>query len=148
MTIKVMWKLLSIQCLRERKINLGGRGATSGISNDGKLYGTEFSTLMKVSNIKFVRYNDSKSAKTPMETMTKNRVYVTVNKDNELKSITYYDSVGKRKKSIDLTHKHNNKKPHTHEGYNHAEKGTRGLLTHERKLVDYVYKIWYNNYGR
>lgn len=127
---------------------MGGRGAASGISNDGKAYGTEFSTLLKVGNIKFVKYNDSNSSKTPMETMTKGRVYVTVNKDNVLKTITYYDNEGKRRKSIDLTHKHDGKQPHTHKGYEHAEYGTSGLSAKEKALVDFVYRAWYNKNGR
>lgn len=31
------------------------------MSDKGKKYGTEFSSLLKISNIKFVKYNDSKS---------------------------------------------------------------------------------------
>lgn len=130
---------------------MGGRGASSGISDKGKVYGTEYTTLHQAGNIKFVKYNDSKSAKTPLETMTKNRVYVTVNDKNELKAITYYDDVGKRMKQVDITgakHKINGKDtiPHTHEGYLHAEKGTRGLTKKETELVDKVKKIWENKH--
>ena len=53
---------------------MGGRGAASGISDKGKKYGTEFSSLLKVSNVKFVRYNESNNAKDPLETMTKGRI--------------------------------------------------------------------------
>lgn len=49
---------------------MGGRGSSSGVSVKGKAYGTEYTTLHEEGNIKFVRYNDSKSSKTPMETMT------------------------------------------------------------------------------
>lgn len=100
--------------------------------------------MLKTGNIKFVRYNDSKSAKTPQETMTKGRVYVTVNANNDLTAITYYDANGKRRKTIDLNHKHNGKQPHVHHGYNHAEKGTTGLSPKEIALVDFVRKMWYN----
>lgn len=82
---------------------MGGRGSSSGISDKGKVYGTEYSTLYQSGNIKFVRYNDSASAKTPMETMTKGRVYVTINEQNNLKSITYYDKHNKRFKQIDVS---------------------------------------------
>ena len=126
---------------------MGGRGAASGVSISGKEYGTEFSTLHEVSNIKFVRYNESKSAKTPQETMTKGRVYVTINKDNKPVSITYYDSSGKRNKTIDLTHPHEGKQPHVHHGYEHSENGTTGLSAKERKMVDFITKVW-NNKGR
>lgn len=128
---------------------MGGRGASSGISDKGKKYGTEFSPLLKVSNIKFVKYNDSKSAKTPQETMTKGRVYVTVNDKNELSSITYYDTSGKRTKSIDLMHSHNDMKGnHTHHGYFHSEndssKGAANLTIEEKKMVEFVKKTWLN----
>lgn len=127
---------------------MGGRGSSSGISGKGKPYGTEYTTLYKSGNIKFVRYNDSKSAKTPMETMTKGRVYVTVDSNNDLKSVTYHDNANKRNKQIDLDKPHRGMKPHTHHGYNHNEndgkKGAANLTTEERKMVDRVKKLWYN----
>lgn len=67
---------------------MGGRGASSGVSDKGKKYGTEYETLKTDGNIKFVRFKDSGSAKTPQETMTKGRVYVTVNAKNVLTAIT------------------------------------------------------------
>ena len=69
------------------KINIqlfGGRGASSGISVNGKVYGTEYTTLYQSGNIKFIRYNDSTASKSPMETMTKGRVYATIDSDNEV----------------------------------------------------------------
>ena len=128
---------------------MGGRGASSGISNKGHKYGTEYSTLLKSGNIKFIKYNDSKVAKTPLETMTKGRVYVTVNSKDELTAITYYDNDGKRNRQIDLQKAHKGMKPHTHHGYEHNEndskKGASKLSTEERKMVDRINKIWYNN---
>ncbi|CDA74275.1 putative uncharacterized protein [Ruminococcus sp. CAG:579] len=127
---------------------MGGRGSSSGISDKGKVYGTEYSTLYQSGNIKFVRYNDSTSAKTPMETMTKGRVYVTINAKDEVSSITYYDNTNKRKRQIDLTHAHNGKKPHTHHGYIHDENGTTGLTVEEKKMIDKVKNEWYNRYNK
>ena len=125
---------------------MGSRGARLGISESGKEYGTEYETILKYRNIKFVRYRDSKSAKAPMETMTNGRVYGTVNNKNELSSITYYDKEGKRNKQIDLTHFHQlmneKEKPHVHKGYEHDEKGTYTLNRKERKMVDLVNKVW------
>ena len=124
---------------------MGGRGAASGISDKGKKYGTEFSYLLKVSNVKFVRYNESNNAKDPLETMTKGRIYATINDRNEINSINYYDSDGKKVKSINLLHNHEEiKGEHTHEGYYHKERGTRHLTTQEKKLVDIVKRAWYN----
>jgi hypothetical protein len=127
---------------------MGGRGAASGRSVKGALYGTEFSTLLEVSNIKFVRYNGSLSAKAPQETRTRGRVYVTVNAQDDLTSITYYDTEGKRTKTVDLNHAHDRKQPHVHHGYNHSEDGTTGLSPKEIALVDFVRKTWYNRYRK
>ncbi|RHN01489.1 hypothetical protein [Dielma fastidiosa] len=131
---------------------MGGRGASSGVSNKGKKYGTEYTTLLQSGNIKFVRYNDAGSAKSPMETMTKGRVYVTVNHKNELKSITLYDDDGKRIKQVDLrgtAHMINGEKvlPHSHVGYEHDEKGTKKLTKKENALIAKVNKIWENKGG-
>lgn len=123
---------------------MGGRGSASGISVKGKKYGTEFKSLLKTSNIKFVMYKGASSAKTPQETMTKGRVYVTVNKDYSMTAITYYDTKGKRTKTIDLMHSHKGKQPHTHHGYNHSEGGTTGLSAKEKAMVDFVTKLWHN----
>ena len=130
---------------------MGGRGASSGVSNKGKKYGTEYTTLLQSGNIKFVRYNDAGSAKSPMETMTKGRVYVTVNHKNELKSITLYDD-GKGIKQVDLrgtAHMINGEKvlPHSHVGYEHDEKGTKKLTKKENALIAKVNKIWENKGG-
>lgn len=61
---------------------MGGRGSSSGISDKGKKYGTEYRTVYQSGNIKFIKINKG-AATAPMETMTKGRVYVTLdNKDN------------------------------------------------------------------
>ena len=129
---------------------MGGRGASSGISDKGKVYGTEYTTLYQFGNIKFVKINEG-STTPPMETMTKGRVYVTVNYDNNLKSITYYDKNNKRIKQIDIDHPHKRMQPHTHHGYFHNEndskKGASNLTKDETKMVDKVNEIWYNKYN-
>lgn len=61
---------------------MGGRGASSGMSVKGKLYGTEYRSLLTVGNIKFIKKNDG-NVTAPLETMTKGRVYVTLNNDNK-----------------------------------------------------------------
>ena len=81
---------------------MGGRGAGSGTSVRGKPYGSEYKTVCQSGNIKFVRYNEGKLATAPMETMTRGRVYVTVNDNDTLKFISYYDAMNKRVKQIDL----------------------------------------------
>lgn len=128
---------------------MGGRGSSSGISDKGRKYGAEYTTLHQSGNIKFVRYNDSKSSKTPMETMTKGRVYVTISAKNEVRSVTYYDKNNKRFKQIDISgrpHYINGKAelPHTHHGYQHEEyRGTKLVSLKERKMVERALKTWY-----
>lgn len=130
---------------------MGGRGSSSGMSNKGKAYGTEYTMLHASGNIKFVEYKEG-SATTPMETMTNGRVYATVNKKGELKSISYYGKNNKRYKQIDTGHSHkvDGRKidPHTHKGYLHDEKGTRALTGKEKKMLDRVNKTWYHYNNR
>ena len=125
---------------------MGGRGASSGMSVNGKLYGTEYHTLLQDGNIKFVAANEG-APTAPLETMTKGRVYVTVNeKENSLKSITFYDRNNKRFKQIDLDHFHkiNGKaeKPHVQMGYFHNGMAST-LSDKDKRLIDRVIKKWY-----
>lgn len=127
---------------------MGGRGASSGMSLDDKKYGTEYETLHTDGNIKFVRYKGG-NAKTPMETMTKGRIYGTISENGTLKSLTFHDSNNNRNKQIDLegrVHLVNGIRtlPHTHKGYWHDEFGTSGLSRKELKIVVRAVKSWYN----
>lgn len=126
---------------------MGGRGASSGMSAKGKVYGTEYTTLYQSGNIKYVRYNDG-AATAPMETMTKGRVYATIDYKGDIKHISFYDKNNKRYKQIDLDHYHKvdggKEKPHTHYGYIHDENGTRRPNEKERKIIDRVYNRWHN----
>ena len=128
---------------------MGGRGASSGKSDKGKTYGTEYRTLLEDGRVKFVEYNDSKSAKAPMETMSKGRIYVTVDNNARLRNLVYFDEHNKRYKQVDIEgHKHTVEgqkiSPHTHIGYLHDEGGTRALTTNERATLDKVQKLWEN----
>ena len=69
---------------------MGGRGASSGISDSGKRYGAEYTTIAQFGNIKVIRTNDG-GAKAPMETMTQGRIYATVDKFNDIKYITFHE---------------------------------------------------------
>ena len=84
-----------------------------------------------------------------METMTKNRVYVTLSSQGELKCISYYDKDSKRRKQIDLDKPHRGVVPHTHHGYNHNEndssKGYANLTEKEKKMVERVKLAWEEN---
>ncbi|MBU5469813.1 hypothetical protein KQI85_05450 [Falcatimonas sp. MSJ-15] len=124
---------------------MGGRGSSSGVSISGKTYGFEYKSLVTYGNIKFV-VPIEKNTTAPMETMTKNRVYVTLNKEGNPKCISYYDKDNKRKKQIDLEKPHRGMLPHVHHGYNHNEndnvKGATKLNLKERELVYIAYNIW------
>lgn len=135
---------------------MGGRGASSSgkhgrYGKNGLTYGSEFTTVYKSGNIKFVIAN-AKSNKAPMETQTRGRVYVTVDKNtNDLKSITYYDKENKRTKQIDLDKPHKNMSPHTHHGYEHNEndskKGAANLTPEEKKMVENVKSLWNDHFN-
>jgi len=126
---------------------MGGRGASSGVSDKGNSYGSQYHSLLTVGNIKFVSKN-SRQSESLMETMTKGRVYVTIGGD-EIKSITYFDNDNKRVKEINLDHQHNGMKPHTHHGYFHnendGEKGATNPTTEEQQMIDRVTQIWENH---
>ena len=129
-------------------IRIGGRGSSSGVSDKGKVYGTEYKSLYQSGNIKFVSPNEGATT-APMETMTHGRVYATVDKAGDVKNITYYDKHNKRYKQIDIKgpgHMVDGKKalPHTHQGYVHDEHGTRLPTAKEQKMIDRILKTWQN----
>lgn len=117
---------------------MGGRGSSSGISDSGKKYGTEFTELAREGNIKILRYNGNNS-KVPQETMTNNRVYGIVNQKGQLRNIVYYDRLNKKRKQIDIGHSHKQYTgEHAHYGYIHDEKGSFGLTPKEKRMVERV----------
>ncbi len=129
---------------------MGGRGASSGISKYGNKYGTQYRTVLKDGNIKFVT-KVNRQAETLMETMTRGRVYVTVG-GKDLIKIIYFDNDNKRVKEINLDHKHRGMDFHTHHGYFHYEndgpKGGSNLTPEEKRMVDRVEKLWYKHLGK
>ncbi len=124
---------------------MGGRGSSTGVSTKGKVYGSEYRSLLTNGNIKFV-VPLSGNTTAPMETMTNNRVYVTLDGKGDPKYISYYDQDNKRKKQIDLDKPHYGVSPHTHHGYNHNEKDTNKGFAHltekEVQMVNRVNHIW------
>lgn len=125
---------------------MGGRGASSGTSQKGRTYGSEYKSILQVGNIKFIEATNMKLEQ-PLETMTRGRVYVLVN-GSELVSVIYYGNNLKKSKQIDLRHKHRGIQPHTHHGQYHSEddtkKGATRLTIKERNMVDKVSSIWEN----
>ena len=123
---------------------MGGRGASSGMSDKGNPYGSQYHALFTAGNVKFVSKN-ARESETLMETMTRGRVYVHV-EGNDIKSIVYFDNDGKRSKQIDMDHAHLGVSPHAHEGYYHSE-FRKNLTTEERAMVDRAVDAW-DNYQR
>ena len=118
---------------------MGGRGSSSGISDAGKIYGTEYKSLLTYGNIKFV-VNLDNSASAPMETMTNNRVYVTLSPEGNPKFISYYDKENKRRKQIDLDKPHKGVLPHTHHGYEHNENDSSKGFSHLGNRINDVWR--------
>ena len=124
---------------------MGSRGASSGIAKNGKVYGTEYTTIKQVGNIKFVKTNEG-ATNAQLETMTNGRIYVTLNnKTDKPQYITFYNK-GKKTKTIDI-----NGRPHTingiklrthvHIGEEHDNKGSRPLNKAELKFLAKVLKM-------
>ena len=135
---------------------MGGRGSSSGArtTKDGRVlpYGSEYHTVLQSDNIKFVVRNDDNTT-APMDTMTKGRIYVTLDYKQEPKFITMYDDNGKRTQQIDLSgkaHWVNGEKldtPHVHLGYEHYENGTRKPNSEDKALIERVNTIWQQHLG-
>lgn len=122
---------------------MGGRGASSGVSDKGKKYGTEYKSLFTVGNIKFIEKTSHDSEM--FETRTKGRVYVEVGAKGKPKTIYYFDTTNKKSKSIDLTRQHADLMPHVHHGYMRGEDGKKGaskLTPKEKRMVERVNKLW------
>jgi len=87
---------------------MGGRGSSSGVSLAGKPYGSEYKTLLRVGNVKFLMHNHGPAA-IPLETMSasKNRVYATVNSRGNIKYVTTYSEDGLAKIQYDLVYSNN-----------------------------------------
>lgn len=119
-----------------------------GRGSSGKPYGTEYKSLYKAGNIKFIQYVGASNSTAPRITQTKGRVYVTINGEGKPAYITYFNNDLKRSKNIDLLHVHAEMMPHTHHGYNHNEndgkKGAANLTPKEKKMVARILDLWYN----
>ena len=127
-----------------------GRGTSKASGGKSKTpYGTEFRTLLQDGKVKFVVPTSGATA-APMYTQTPGRVYATIDKNNKVKYITFYDDNLKRYKQIDLRgqpHKIDDKMelPHVHYGYLHDENGTFKPNKEEQRMIDRILKKWYNH---
>ena len=130
---------------------MGGRGAASGISVKGRQYGTEYHSVLRKDNIKFVEYNFG-NATAPRETMSaqKGRIYTTINGQNKVKFISGYSKDGKFGWHIDVKGKPHFVKgekietPHIHIGNDHVKAKVKHLNKRKRKLLHKILRTWYN----
>ena len=82
---------------------------------------------------------------TPLETMTRNRIYVTVDGNMDAKYISFYDKNNKRNKLVEIDGKPHEDlgNQHTHLGYFHNEYGKpRKTNAEEDALIKKVLKYW------
>lgn len=123
----------------------GGRGASSGRSVKGNVYGSQYHTVMQSDNIKFVENNKGITNREPlMETMTPGRIYVQVG-GNDLLRIVQFDKDNKRYYTIEYDKRQ--KEWHTHAGYEHAEYGPMQhmpLTDADNDLLEKVKRLWKN----
>ena len=122
---------------------MGGRGASSGRSNKGNEYGTQYKTLLKRGAVKFVT-KTSRQSEPLMETMTKGRIYATIGGDN-VNAITFFDN--KNKRAVTLERNKKNDSWHKHYGYEHAEHGTathESLNAADNEVIAKIKKMWNN----
>ncbi|MBL1057521.1 hypothetical protein [Ligilactobacillus salivarius] len=88
-----------------------------------------------------MKYNISKSTTPPMETMTKGRIYVTVNNQGKVKFITGYSKNGKLAWRIDVSgkaHYVDGKRintSHIHIGNGHVNTKVKSLNKRYRKIL-------------
>ena len=122
---------------------MGGRGASSGLSENGNKYGSQYRTLLEHENIKFVT-NTGKNYEPLMETMTNGRAYVQVGGEDIVR-IVFMGEDNKRNKVIEKDKK--NKQWHVHHGYFHTEESEKKhepLSKSDETFLEKVKQIWHN----
>lgn len=132
----------------------GGRGASSGgkytLHKKEMRYGEEYQTVLQVGNIKFIKLKDeTRAVVAPLETVSKNRIYVTLDRSDEPKYITFMGK-NKRVATIDLSGNPHNiggemvPPPHIHFGEKHNEYGDAKINENDQKFIAYIKNIIYN----
>lgn len=122
---------------------MGGRGSSSGMSDKGRPYGSQYHSLYEYENVKFVS-NIGKNYEPLMETRTEGRVYVQVG-GNDIIRIAFMDGQNKRNKVIEQDKR--SKEWHVHHGYFHtenSEKEHEPLSSQDRQYLEKIKRIWHN----
>lgn len=104
-----------------------GHGKQSGREESNEIIKRDYEMVAQFGNIKVVRSLDGRTV-APLVTATKGRIYATLDGDNNIKYITFYDAEGEKTRQIDVAGRPHNgiKTPHIHEGYDH-DLGTKGI---------------------
>ena len=142
---------VSAESLWRREVRLmRERGASGGyhVGDARDTYGDEYQFVDQYRNIKFIKVK-SGSSKAPLETRTRDYIYVTLGGKNQdtPKTVTYYDKKGKKRKQINISgnaHRIGDvviPTPHTHLDYMHDGK-TRSLSVREQKTLDTILRVW------
>lgn len=122
---------------------MGGRGSSSGMSDKGRPYGSQYHSLYEYENVKFVS-NIGKNYEPLMETRTEGRVYVQVG-GNDIIRIVFMDGQNTRNKVIEQDKR--SKEWHVHHGYFHtenSEKEHEPLSAQDRQYLEKIKRIWHN----
>ena len=82
----------------------GGRGASSGISEKGNAYGTQYKILLEYENIKFIT-NAGKNYEALMETMANGRTYVRIGGEEILRIVQMDENNRRDDRREDLDHR-------------------------------------------
>lgn len=119
-----------------------GHGKQSGREEANEIIKRDYETLAQFGNVKVVRSLDGRTT-APMVTGTRGRVYATLDADNDIKYITFYDSEGEKTKQIDVFGRPHNgmETPHVHLGYMHDD-GIRYPDTKEDEIVEKTLQNW------
>ena len=120
-----------------------GSVIADGINLYHEPYESEYTKIAQKGQIIFVKYNGG-NVTAPMESTKRGAVYVTLDKKNDVKSITFYNKeTGERVKQIDIKGKpHDGVLPHVHIGYEHDEHGTRELTLKEMLKMEEILLYW------
>ncbi|MBR0136998.1 MAG: hypothetical protein IJM15_01105 [Erysipelotrichaceae bacterium] len=126
---------------------MGRRDAGSVIADGINLYHepyeSEYTRIAQKGEIVYVIFNGI-NVTSPMEAKERGMIYVTLDKENNVKHITFYNKeTGERTKQIDVIGRtHNGLIPHVHVGYEHDEHGTGKLTIKETIKTEEILLYW------
>lgn len=100
---------------------MGGRGMLSGSAKYGEEYRSLGTFSTSRGEVKVIKSRNSKNNKRPYFTMTKNRVYATVDHQGRINNLYFFDSSGRIREEWNISHDHGDiLGPHKHIGFEHS----------------------------